>query len=147
MPASDLTLTATATANKYTVRFNPNPSAEMTAAGVTVSGTMADQSFTYGAAGALADNLFKAAGFNFVGWNTLANGTGTAYTDGASVSNLTTENNGVIDLYAQWTTPKVWLQSTAIDSAKIDNLIRADLDPSGTGYATLADAIAADIKG
>ena len=42
-------------------------------------------------------NLAKAA-FNFAGWNTLANGTGTSYSAGASIS-----SNSDVVLYAVWT--------------------------------------------
>ena len=41
-------------------------------------------------------------GFTFTGWSTSANGA-VIYTDGQSVSNLTTNNGDIIDLYAQWT--------------------------------------------
>lgn len=37
-----------------------------------------------------------------MGWNTAANGSGTAYLAGASASNLTSEDGAVITLYAQW---------------------------------------------
>jgi hypothetical protein len=37
------------------------------------------------------------------GWNTDANGTGTRYADGASVSDLTADDGATVTLYAQWT--------------------------------------------
>lgn len=42
-------------------------------------------------------------GYDFSGWNTETDGTGTAFTDEESVSNLTAEQNGTAVLYAQWT--------------------------------------------
>ena len=77
------------TANTYKVTFNANGGA----------GMMAEQSFTHGEAEkALTANTFTRADHIFTGWNTAANGSGTAYADGASIS-LT----GDLTLYAQWT--------------------------------------------
>ena len=61
---------------------------------------MADQSFTYDVAQALTANAFTKTGYTFTGWNTAADGTGTAYANEAEVKNLLTE--GSITLYAQW---------------------------------------------
>ena len=81
------------TANTYTVKFNANGG----------SGSMADQTFTYNEEEkALTANTFTQSGYDFVGWNTLANGTGTPYTDSQKVQNLTDKANGTITLYAQW---------------------------------------------
>ena len=46
----------------------------------------------------LSPNTFTKSGFSFTGWNTLANGTGTAYADGATYT-----ANAAVTLYAQWT--------------------------------------------
>lgn len=37
-----------------------------------------------------------------IGWNTKADGSGTAYKDGASVENLSEDNGSTVTLYAQW---------------------------------------------
>ena len=79
--------------NKYTVKFNPNGG----------TGSMADQAFIYGTEQNLTANAFTNIGYSFNGWNTNAAGTGTTYDDQASVNNLTTTNNGTVNLYAQWT--------------------------------------------
>ncbi len=50
----------------------------------------------------LSVNNFARTGYKFAGWNTEADGTGTAYEDGASVQNLTNEDNATVTLYAQW---------------------------------------------
>ena len=50
----------------------------------------------------MSKNSFKRTGYTFVGWNTKADGSGTAYEDRASVMNLTSKNGGKITLYAQW---------------------------------------------
>jgi len=87
------TLYARWTANSYTVAYHGNGSTD----GVTAS-----SSHTYGTASPLTLYGFARLGFAFVGWNTAANGSGTAYADGASVINLTTGNGLTITLYAQW---------------------------------------------
>lgn len=81
------------TPNTYTVKFNAN----------TGSGSMSDMSFTYDKAQNLTANSFTKTGYTFSGWNTQDNGKGKSYSDGQSVSNLTTENGGTVTLYAQWT--------------------------------------------
>lgn len=88
-----ITLTATWTANHYTVAFDANGG----------SGTMASQAFTYDAAQALAAASFTRAGHAFSGWNTAADGSGTSFADGTSVVNLSAENGASVTLYAQWT--------------------------------------------
>ena len=92
-PSSGITLYAGWRANTYTVTFNANGG----------NGTMADQSFTYGTPQTLTANAFSCLGKTFAGWNTKADGTGTTYTDGQQISNLTADSNGVVTLYAQWT--------------------------------------------
>jgi uncharacterized repeat protein (TIGR02543 family) len=51
----------------------------------------------------LTANGFTRTGYKFDSWNTSADGKGTKYTDKASVKNLTTRKDGVVNLYAQWT--------------------------------------------
>ena len=91
------TLYAQWTANKYTVKFHENGG----------EGKMADQGFTYGEAQTLTKNAFTRTNALFVGWATseenAKNGT-VAYTNGQSVSNLTTTKDGVVNLYAVWAT-------------------------------------------
>ncbi|MBL8062553.1 MAG: InlB B-repeat-containing protein, partial [Anaerolineales bacterium] len=70
----------------YTVTFNANGG----------YGTLNDQ--TASSVTALNTNTFTRPGYAFSGWNTAANGSGTAYADGASYD-FTTD----ITLYAQWT--------------------------------------------
>ena len=91
---ANVTLYAKWTAHKYTVKFNGNGS---------TSGSMKEQTFTYGTAQKLTSNAFKKTGFTFSKWTRNADGTGTSYTNGQSVSNLTSSNGATINLYAQWT--------------------------------------------
>ncbi len=80
-------------AHTYTIKFNGN--------GAT-SGEMADLAMTYDEAKTLPVNAFDFPGRTYAGWDTEANGSGAHYDDQAEVKNLTTEDNGVVTLYAQW---------------------------------------------
>ena len=77
---------------ELTVTFEANGNAEY-----PVTGTMAPQTVTAKTDAALNANSFTRKGYNFLNWNTEADGTGDSYADGATV-NLT-ENT---TLYAQW---------------------------------------------
>ncbi len=57
---------------------------------------------TYGTAKKLTANSCTRSGYDFDGWNTKADGTGTSYADTASVNNLTETHNGTVTLYAKW---------------------------------------------
>ncbi|NMN02025.1 InlB B-repeat-containing protein [Bifidobacterium panos] len=92
MPAKNVTLYAKWTVNGYTVKFAANGGA----------GSMKDQQFAYDAAQNLTANAFTRTGYSFAGWNTKADGKGTAYKDKQSVKNLTAKSGGTVTLYAQW---------------------------------------------
>ena len=77
---------------ELTVTFEANGSAEY-----PVEGTMPSQTVNAKTDTALNANTFTRKGYNFLNWNTAADGTGDSYADGATV-NLT-ENT---TLYAQW---------------------------------------------
>lgn len=77
---------------ELTVTFEANGTAEY-----PVEGTMAPQTVTAKKDTALNANTFTREGYNFLNWNTKADGTGDSYAGGATV-NLT-ENT---TLYAQW---------------------------------------------
>ena len=77
---------------ELTVIFEANGSTEY-----PVEGTMPSQTVTAKKDTALNANTFTREGYNFLNWNTAADGTGDSYADGATV-NLT-ENT---TLYAQW---------------------------------------------
>ncbi|MBQ2733585.1 MAG: InlB B-repeat-containing protein, partial [Clostridia bacterium] len=79
-------------ANAYTVVFDANKEG--------TSGTMEAQELTYDARAAHTKNAFTYTGWTFVGWNTAADGSGTAYADQAEVINLA--ESGSVTLYAQW---------------------------------------------
>ncbi len=96
---ADTTLYAKWTLNTYAVTFDANGGA----------GAMEEQTVSHNAAAVLTANTFTRAGCNFAGWNTGADGTGTPYADGASVT-LTAP----LTLYAQWTTKPVHTASGTV---------------------------------
>lgn len=77
----------------YKIRFDGN--------GAT-SGSMSAKKCKYGTVYTLSSNKFKREGYEFAGWNTKKNGTGTTYTDREKISNLTDDSKGTVVLYALW---------------------------------------------
>ena len=63
---------------------------------------MYDTTVTYSTATTLSKNGYYLAGYEFTGWNTKADGTGTAYTDEADYTWTGTQKNERVTLYAQW---------------------------------------------
>ena len=88
-----VTLFAQWRANHYTIKFDGN-----TADG----GSTTDQPMTYDQAASLTANGYTKTGYTFAGWNTQYDGGGTAYTDSETVSNLASEEGGMVTLFAQW---------------------------------------------
>ena len=92
-PSKDITVYAHWTPISYTIKFNGNGS---------TSGTMSNLSMTYDVAKTLTANAYNRTGYTYAGWNTKADGTGTAYSDKQSVKNLTATQGATVNLYAQW---------------------------------------------
>ena len=88
-----ITLYAQWKPNSYSVTFNKN--------GAT-AGSMKKLNCKYDASYALKANKLKKKGYSFKEWNTKKDGTGTAYSDEATIKNLTDMKNGKVTLYAQW---------------------------------------------
>lgn len=97
--------------NPYTISFNANGG----------TGVAYQQTIIYGSTEALIANTFSKTGYTFYGWNTIADGSGTFYSD--------TENylmsSGDTILYAQWSKPFTtkWEITT--------NKLHLPLDPNG----------------
>ncbi|MCL2797689.1 MAG: InlB B-repeat-containing protein [Firmicutes bacterium] len=89
---ANTTLYARWIAITYVVRFDANGGA----------GSMADQIYSYGTSQNLRSNTFGKTGNIFANWSVNADGSGTNYTNGQSVSNLSSTQDTVITLYAQW---------------------------------------------
>lgn len=82
------------TVNSYNVVYLPNSD--------DATGTMVDDHYACYVTWNLRANQFVRSGYTFAGWNTEPDGTGSSYSDGQQVSNLTYDNGGTVTLYAQW---------------------------------------------
>ncbi len=91
MPAQNVSLTANASANTYTIFYNANGG----------SGTMSSDTATYNTGYTTKANGFTRTGYTFADWNEKAEGTGTNWTDWIGKSWTWTYTNS-ITLYAQW---------------------------------------------
>ena len=100
----------------YTLRFDANVPAN---ASTTCVGAMEDQGFAGGEKKALSENGYSLPGYDFSGWNTKADGTGTLFVDKAEVQGLS-EDGGTVVLYAQWSAKPyaIWYWSDAEGSRK-----------------------------
>ena len=85
---ADITLYAQWKANEYTVTFNSNGG----------TGNINPQTVRHDQNIKLSKNTFTKEGHTFTGWNTEANGQGTAYADEQEIKNVKSN----ITLYAQW---------------------------------------------
>ena len=83
----------------YQIKFEKNST--------NVTGTMPNQVFEYDLDSNLNEVSYTKEGYDFNGWNTKADGTGTNYADKALIHNLTTTKNEVISLFAKWTPKNV----------------------------------------
>lgn len=105
--------------NKYQICYHANgsydPDRQTGESGNSnVLGVMANTEHEFDTRGRLRMNAFTRTGYEFLGWNTKADGTGTAYgaspydltklySDGyANVWNMTEADGAVLDLYAIW---------------------------------------------
>ena len=88
VPTGSLTLYARWTPGTFAITFDSN---------TATSGTLANQNITAGTAATLSANAYSKTGFTFNGWNTAANGAGTSYAAGSSVTLY-----GNTRIYAQW---------------------------------------------
>lgn len=89
---SNVTATAQWTGNTYYVQYNANGG----------TGTMSNSTHVYGTNKNLTANSFIRTNYTFTGWNTKADGSGTAYTNSQTVSTLTDTAGATVQLYAQW---------------------------------------------
>lgn len=71
-------------------------------------GTMEDMIMNYNVSKNLTKNIFTRENYNFGGWNTKADGSGTYYTDEQEVISTTYITENEINLYAQWTNNPVY---------------------------------------
>ena len=86
------TYTANYKINTYQIKYNSNGG----------TGTMPNSTHTYGEAKTLSTNTFTREGYTFQGWSTSSTSNVVEYTNGQSITNLTSTNGEVINLYAVW---------------------------------------------
>ena len=91
-----VTLYAQWTPISYRIRFDGNKA--------DATGTTPEMSMRYGETKPLSTNGFSSTSAKWTGWNASADGTGSSYSNGQSVKNLTETDGGVVTLYAQWST-------------------------------------------
>ena len=92
---------------RYTVVYDKNASQDLTwqegeKKQNIVEGTMANSQYIYDLSGKLRPNAYTRAGYEFVGWNTKADGTGTAYKDNYTGVLKWANDGESVTLYAQW---------------------------------------------
>ena len=120
----DKTVYAKWTVNKYSVAFNGNGS---------TSGKMSKMSgIAYDANKTLTGNAFKRTGYNFIGWNTAKDGSGTAYTNKQTITKLSETNGATINLYAQWEI----IPYTISYNLGSDDAVNSDANPTSYDVTT-----------
>ena len=96
MQMGNFTLNAQWTPWKHTVRYDANAKND-----TSVKGIPASQSKTANVDIKLSSDVPTRNGYTFLGWNTQADGKGTAYAAGATYTH--DQDGGTVTLYAQWT--------------------------------------------
>ena len=92
----------------YSIEFDGN--------GATSGSTESMTDLQYDTSYTLTMNGYEKTGYTFTGWSTEADGSGTSYEDGATVSNLTLEDGATVTLYAQWEQITVSITITKVSS-------------------------------
>ena len=96
MQMGNFTLNAQWTPWKHTVTYNANAGNDASVKGIPTS-----QSKTANVDITLSSDVPTRNGYTFLGWNTQADGNGTAYAAGATYTH--DQDGGTVTLYAQWT--------------------------------------------
>ena len=109
-----VTMTASWSPYTYKVVFYKNDT--------SATGSMAQQSFTYGVSQKLTTNGFSLTGHYFSGWAKSSTGN-VEYSNGQSVLNLTTVNNGTVNLYAKWDGIPLYVYFDAMEGQLYDSEI------------------------
>lgn len=136
----DTTVYAHWTANKYNIVFDANkPSTSKN----PVTGNMAAIVCTYDTPVNIPTNSYQIKGWDFVGFNTKADGSGDNIIPGSTVINLTSVNNGVVTLYAQWDAHIEWnaslskINNDSINALDLTNDDKAVNWEHGLGYGKI----------
>ena len=136
----DVTLYAYWIANKYTIVFDANKPANSSS---LITGNMPNIICMYDTPVNIPTNSYQIKGWDFVGFNTKADGSGDNIIPGSTVINLTSVNNGVVTLYAQWDTHIEWnaslskINNDSIDAFDLTNDDKAVNWEHGLGYGKI----------
>lgn len=122
---NNVTVYAIWTPINYKVKFNANPPT-----GLTSTGSIDDQSFTYGRQASLHSNTFSVDGYTFKGWSTKPSGE-IEYGNQESVVNLTENEGETINLYAVWQQTEISSISIKTPPSKITYEYGDNFDASG----------------
>ncbi len=123
----------------YYIAFNANESSVGGTSG-SATGTMTNQTVARNTATNIKTNTFALTGYIFLGWNTKADGTGTLYSDGQKVTNLTTTGN-TITLYA------VWSDGAYLDTgSNVNRKLKRLAGNSSATYSTQDNTITAIVR-
>ncbi len=99
-------------------------------------GTMEEQMFTYDEERSLQPNGYTKTGYHFVGWaSVITDKPEVAYTDGASVRNLTSTAGEKVTLYA------VWEANTYTITFNANDGVGATMPPQTFTYDAVAEAL------
>lgn len=137
---NDYTVYAHWTANKYNIVFDAN---EPSTSKNPVTGNMAAIVCTYDTPVNIPTNSYQIKGWDFVGFNTKADGSGDNIIPGSTVINLTSVNNGVVTLYAQWGAHIEWdaslskINNDSINALDLTNDDKAVNWEHGLGYGKI----------
>lgn len=131
--------------NKYRVTYRPNSPADSTVSGyMAPTMHMYNNSTTYNGEPvteigytdtALRENNYLCTGYIFAGWNTEPDGSGRSYADAQEVINLTSEDNGIVKLYAQWIKAESSLMIDAGGGTYNGKTVYEQKQKYGTSYA------------
>lgn len=140
---------------KYNIVFDSNKPSSATN---SVTGNMPNIACKYDVPVKIPANSYQINGWDFVGFNTEADGSGDNIIPGSTVINLTSVNNGVVVLYAQWDAHMEWnaslskINNDSINALNLTNVDRAVNWEHGLGfgkvmYNTLTFTEFGDMKG
>lgn len=119
------------TANKYTITFDSNKPAGSTD---SVTGSMSNIYCTYDVPVQIPDNNFTLRGWDFVAWNTKADGSGIRYSANDTVSNLTSTDGATVTLYAEWDTHIEWNASLSKANKSFVNAMELSFEDKAVNW-------------
>jgi len=130
--------------NRYRVTYRPNdPSDSVVGGYMSPTKHMFDNADSYNGEAAsqtgytdtaLRISSYVCEGYIFTGWNTKADGSGDSFADGEEILNLTSEDNGVVRLYAQWKKCESTLVLDAGGGTYRGQAVYEQKQKSGTSY-------------